>query len=562
MPSSLPRRFIVLLILPGLLAAAPALAQGRRGQSYAFLVGCSAYDRKELRPLQYTRNDILSFHQALLDAGFRKDNVVLMHDGKGQDRDYLPEARKIRKQFHLLLAGLRPGDTVIVALSGHGIRFKGESQAYFCPVDAELTDRNTLIPLDWLYHELQGCKADRKLLLVDACRNEPQSALGKSRAEVDLEKLTRLQEQAVPRGIVALFSCSDGQVSFEDPELKHGVFFHHVLRGWKGAAADSRGRVTLQSLVSYVLEKTTRYARLHLKAVQVPQQKGEFSGVWLLHEVNTALLHFRQGTRAFAKKDYGEAISWFNRALRADPRFASACYWRGKAYGEQFRWDRAIASQTSAIRCDPKSARAYAHRALGYNIQEKYSRALADANEALRLDPRCALAHATRGAALIGLKKFRRGIEENTRALRLDPNLALAYSDRAWGYNELGQYDRAIADCRRALRRDPGLTWAYSHMAWAYNEKKQYDNALRASTEAIRRAPANPFPYNHRGNAYYFKGQYNQAIADYTRAVQLHPKYAWAYWNRSGAYDKLGDAARARADYDRALQLDPSLRRQ
>jgi uncharacterized caspase-like protein len=41
----------------------------------------------------------------------------------------------------------------------------------------------------------------------------------------------------VPEGIVALFSCSAGQQSYEHPDLDHGVFFYHVLEGWKGAAS-------------------------------------------------------------------------------------------------------------------------------------------------------------------------------------------------------------------------------------------------------------------------------------------------------------------------------------
>ena len=41
----------------------------------------------------------------------------------------------------------------------------------------------------------------------------------------------------MPEGIVALFSCSEREKSWESPELKHGVFFYYFLEGWRGGGA-------------------------------------------------------------------------------------------------------------------------------------------------------------------------------------------------------------------------------------------------------------------------------------------------------------------------------------
>src|SRR5205807_2664632 len=137
--------------------------------------------------------------------------------------------------------------------AGHGVQFKGDKKHYFCPRDAELDDRNTLLPLEEVYRELEECKARRKLLLVDACRKDPRSSLARSSRPVEeLESVTRPQTAAVPEGVVAFFSCQAGQESYEHPKLEHGVFFHHVLAGWRGAADRNRdGRVTLNELIDY-----------------------------------------------------------------------------------------------------------------------------------------------------------------------------------------------------------------------------------------------------------------------------------------------------------------------
>ena len=263
----------------GLTCIAPAQAD-----NYAFLVAVGDYDIKQLKPLRYTRNDIFDFRQALLDSGYKAENVVLMHDdlSKLKERRYLPEAEKIRQELGLLLKTLNRDDSVVVAFSGHGVEFQGEDKNYFCPADTDLADRKKLVSLGEVYDKLKACPAQRKLLLVDACRNDPQSALGKGRATVKLESLSRPQSEPIPKGIVALFSCSAGQESYEFPDLKHGIFFHHVLEGWKGAADGGDGQLDLDELVAYTKKQTQTFARLKLASIQTPQQRGEFDGTWYL----------------------------------------------------------------------------------------------------------------------------------------------------------------------------------------------------------------------------------------------------------------------------------------
>lgn len=258
---------------------------------YAFLVGVSKYDEKELRPLDFPRSDVLEFAQVLEEAGFERRHMVLMHDDLQTlgERRYLPESSRIRKELALLLSGLAEDDLVIVALAGHGVQFRGDKKSYFCPIDAELEKRDTLIAFEEVYEALDRCGAGRKLLLVDACRDDPQSKLSRSRKTVDLESITRPQSEPLPKGIVALFSCSPQQQSFEHPPLKHGVFFYHVIDGMKGAAdADRDGRLTLDELSAYTRDATQTYVRTKLNAAQNPQLKGEQSGVWLLRTLAPA----------------------------------------------------------------------------------------------------------------------------------------------------------------------------------------------------------------------------------------------------------------------------------
>src|SRR5262245_37699650 len=93
-----------------------------------------------------------------------------------------------------------------------------------------------------------------RLMLVDACRNDPGKAGGRSARR----GVTAGAGPRPPEGVAVLFSCSRGQYSHEHADLKHGIFFHYVLEGLKGKARDDEGAVTWDSLSAFVKREVTR----------------------------------------------------------------------------------------------------------------------------------------------------------------------------------------------------------------------------------------------------------------------------------------------------------------
>jgi hypothetical protein len=43
-----------------------------------------------------------------------------------------------------------------------------------------------------------------------------------------------------PGGVAVLFSCSKGEHAYKNDELKHGVFFHFVIKGLQGEADSTK----------------------------------------------------------------------------------------------------------------------------------------------------------------------------------------------------------------------------------------------------------------------------------------------------------------------------------
>src|SRR5206468_2101504 len=245
------------------LAPARGAAGARRsaGEQIALLVGVRKYRPNELRDLPYAEADVEGLAKTLRAAGYPPENVVVMsQSAAAKDLRFAPEAGKIRAELKLLLQNRGQADTVLIAFAGHGVQFQNDDEAYFCPADARLADRATLVSLSEVYQELERCPAGVKVLLVDACRNDPLADHSRARNTVQLESSTRPAVAEPPAGVVALFSCSKGERAFEHDELKHGVFFHYVIEALQGQAApEGETEVTVGDLESYVQRAVDRF---------------------------------------------------------------------------------------------------------------------------------------------------------------------------------------------------------------------------------------------------------------------------------------------------------------
>jgi formylglycine-generating enzyme required for sulfatase activity len=85
--------------------------------------------------------------------------------------------------------------------------------------------------------------------------------------------------------VAALFSCSDGEVAWEDSDLGggHGVFFHYVIEGLKGDAdANHDAKVSLLELTEYTQDKVADFVSQRRGRRQMPVLLGRAGRVTLL----------------------------------------------------------------------------------------------------------------------------------------------------------------------------------------------------------------------------------------------------------------------------------------
>jgi hypothetical protein len=244
-------------------------------QRWAVLIGVDDYAYAQ--KLNYCGADQLALRDQLVASGFPDDQVFLLHD-KADDTRMRPSQGNIERQLNLVLSLADERDLVVVAFSGHGVHLGGKS--FLCPGDCTLDDAKTLIAVDSVYERLQECAADFKLVLIDACRNDPRPGGARSLTATDgTRALARtLQELKLPQGVVLLNSCAPGEISWEDENFKHGVFMHYVLDGLQGAAdASGDGNVSLNELQNYAGQRTKIHVARKFSVAQRPFFKGDLS---------------------------------------------------------------------------------------------------------------------------------------------------------------------------------------------------------------------------------------------------------------------------------------------
>ena len=116
----------------------------------------------------------------------------------------------------------REQDRLVILFCGHAVERKGK--AYLVPLEGDLDEVDSLIPLDWFYEKLGSCKAQEKLVIFDVCRFNPGRGIERPSAGPMTEALETALHSP-PDGVTVVTTCSKGEQSIELDELKAEVNF-------------------------------------------------------------------------------------------------------------------------------------------------------------------------------------------------------------------------------------------------------------------------------------------------------------------------------------------------
>jgi hypothetical protein len=167
-----------------------------------------------------------------LSQGFKIPYNQIAHlsdEAGGNSKPRAPTREVIEKTLTNFLDSSRPQDHILVFFVGHSAEL-GE-EVYLAPIEGELDNAATLIPLKWVYEKLAGCKARQKVLVLDVNRYSAtfgQERPGSGEMGPKLDALLK----APPAGVQVWSACGAKQKSYETDNCEMGVFFdsfYHTL---------------------------------------------------------------------------------------------------------------------------------------------------------------------------------------------------------------------------------------------------------------------------------------------------------------------------------------------
>jgi serine/threonine protein kinase len=219
---------------------------------------------------------------------------------------------------------------------------------------------------------------------------------------------------------------------------------------------------------------------------------------------------------------FGEAVEYFQEAIKIDPAYAVAYNGLAEAYTLASFLNafppielmpKAKVAAAKALEIDEGLAEAHvslAYSSFGYDWD--WTAAGKHFEQALALNPRCVTYHLYCPLYLSSLGRFEEALEVANRALDLDPASPSASHLLSVQFYLARQFDQAIQECHRTLEMAPDLFLVYMLRAQAYVGKGLYQEALLELGKSPTLRRGDPPFVALRGYVHGLLGERSQAL--------------------------------------------------
>ncbi|HTP88069.1 MAG TPA: tetratricopeptide repeat protein [Bryobacteraceae bacterium] len=519
-------------------------------KGYALIVGVAKFQNLDPRDfLNYTESDAEAVERVIVSkegGNIAPENVHALIGSRAT----LANFRHELEDWLPSVAG--PNDRVIVYVASHAfVDQQGHGYLALYDIDARHPVA-TGYPMERLGDILANKVRSRwKALFTDTCHSAKVTEYTTDKAVNDA--YGKLQ------GFLTLAASHEQERSFEDPDLKHGIFTYYLVQGWKGEADTSPrdGVITAFELTEYVRRNVRDHAWAK-HAMQTPQDHGDYSPDMLLGFVPdraapAAALRNSTGTlHVVSNMDAVEV--YVDGEFRGKLDKGGSASYPGLSAGRHVV--RAVRSgydpDTQEVQIDPGSDSTV-------NIRIKFPRKTNKQAENLFND---GLKHFIKHhGSLFSSGNTQTDADLKTAeqdfdaALKADPQDAKSAYYLALVEQAMGDTDAAVKHCRQAVDLDPTYVDARVQYGELLVEQGDNQQAVTELLEAARRNDSDALIYSRLAWVYSLTGRYDEALRNADKAVQLAPKLVEARLVRGDTLRLMGRFDQSREDYRAVIDM-------
>ena len=230
---------------------------------------------------------------------------------------------------------------------------------------------------------------------------------------------------------------------------------------------------------------------------------------------------FNMGLTYFRKKDFNEAVNYFNKTLDINPDHKNAL---------------------TAIKNVAKNSFNQGNQLYKRGDLEG---ALSSYDKVLDVDKTFYQAHFQIGVIQSKMGNKDLAVSSYEKSIDINPQFYKAYFALGLAKNSMNDIDGALLSLQSAIDINPGYDKAYGAMGDIYIQQKNYDKAKQTLKMATTVNPNYSKGYANLGVIYSEEENWNQAISSLEMAVALNERDAMSYFRLSGAHNMNGSCDEA-----------------
>ncbi|HVS37486.1 MAG TPA: hypothetical protein VMS17_18125 [Gemmataceae bacterium] len=169
--------------------------------------------------------NLTTFQEALNKGLYIPMNEIAQLSDAAKVQPRTPLKPVIQTTLTNFLDSSRDQDCILVFFIGHAVVIGDDT--YLAPIEGELDNADTLIPLKWVYETMAACKARQKVLVMDVNRLNPGHGLERPNGgPMDPKEDAAFSKP--PDGVEVWTACLAGQQSYELDDAPEGAFIDRI----------------------------------------------------------------------------------------------------------------------------------------------------------------------------------------------------------------------------------------------------------------------------------------------------------------------------------------------